>query len=253
MRIGIVGAMREEIDGLIAEMTPAAASPAGMRTYHTGRLWGQEVVLAFSRWGKVAAATTATHLITRFDISRLVFTGVAGAVDPSLRVGDVVVVSPLRQHDMDSRPLFARHEIPLLGLAAFETDARLRRAVLAAARRFLADDLPARLAPNLLAGFHINAPRAVEGEIASGDRFFAGRAELEQLRSDLPSLSCVEMEGAAVAQVCHEYGVPFAIVRTISDAADEQAAAAFPRFVRDVASIYSHGILRNVLRDLTDD
>jgi adenosylhomocysteine nucleosidase len=186
-------------------------------------------------------------VITHFDISQLVFTGVAGAADPSLRVGDVVIGSRLRQYDMDGRPFFARHEVPLLGVAAFETDARLRQAALAAACRFLAEDLPSRLTPELLAEFHIVRPRVVEGEVASGDRFIAERAELEQLRNDLPDLSCVEMEGAAVAQVCHEYGVPFAVVRTISDSADEQAARAFSKFVQHVASVYSHGILRNFL------
>jgi adenosylhomocysteine nucleosidase len=240
--------MREEIDGLVAEMAPAAeVYNAGMRTYHQGRLWGRPTALVFSGWGKVAAATTATYLITRFDIGQLIFTGVAGAADPGLRVGDVVVGSRLCQHDMDCRPLFARHEIPLLGLTAFETDPRLRRSLLAAAHQFLTQGLPTRLAPELRAEFHIARPRVVEGEIASGDRFIAGRTQLDQLRKDLPSLSCVEMEGAAVAQVCHEYGVPFAIVRTISDSADEHAAAAFPTFIRHVASVYSHGILRNLL------
>src|SRR5262245_41908413 len=125
--------MREEIEGLVAEMAPAKeVYHAGMRSYHEGRLWDREAVLAFSRWGKVAAAATATHLITHFDVGQLVFTGVAGAADPSLRVGDVVVGSRLRQYDVDGRPFFARHEVPLLGVAAFETDPRLRQAALAA-------------------------------------------------------------------------------------------------------------------------
>lgn len=253
MRIGIVSAMSEEIDALVAEMdATTAVYHAGRRTYHTGLLWGRPATLVFSRWGKVAAATTATHLITQFGIGQLIFTGVAGAADPQLRVGDVVVGNRLRQHDMDGRPLFARHEIPLLGVTAFETDSRLRQALLVAARRFLTRDLPAELQPELRAEFRIAGPKAVQGEIASGDRFIAGRAQLERLRAELPGLSCVEMEGAAVAQVCCEYGVPFAIVRTISDSADEHAATAFPEFVRHVAGIYSHGILRNFLCDQAD-
>jgi adenosylhomocysteine nucleosidase len=93
----------------------------------------------------------------------------------------------------------------------------------------------------------------VEGEIASGDRFFAGRAELNELKQALPMATCVEMEGAAVAQVCHEYGIRLAVIRTISDAANENAPVDFPRFVRHVASAFSHGILKNLLTTIGGD
>src|SRR5262249_52954314 len=137
----------------------------------------------------------------------------------------------------------------LLGVTGFPTDARLRQASLAAAAEFLAHELPARVAPELLLEFGISRPRVVEAEVASGDRFFASRHDREQLRSALPGVACVEMEGAAVAQVCHEYGVPFVVIRTISDGADEGAAVDFPRFARQIASVYSHGILKNLLAD----
>ena len=247
MPIGVMSAMREEIESLLPELEGARAEESGMRTYHSGRLWGAPAVLVFSRWGKVAAATTATHLITRLGADRVVFTGVAGAVAPGVRPGDVVVADRLVQHDMDARPLFERHEIPLLGVREFRTDPTLRAAAAAAARDFLAQDLSASVPAEVLAEFHIRAPKVVKGEVASGDRFFADRAELDRLRQMLPRALCVEMEGAAVAQVCHEYGVPCAIVRTISDAADESAGEAFPRFVERVATAYSHGILRRML------
>lgn len=230
MRIGIMGAMLEEVRGLLDEMGPEREiTEAGGRTYHRGQLFGREVVVAFSRWGKVAAATTATHLIVSHGVEEIVFTGVAGAADPSLRVGDVVVASSLVQHDMDARPLYPRHEIPLLGLAAFPSDpARVEKA-LGAARGFL------------------EGRNAIAGAIASGDRFFASRADLEELLARLPDVACVEMEGAAVAQVCHEYGVPLTVIRTISDAADEEAPMDFTRFVEEVASKTAHGVLKRLL------
>lgn len=243
MAIGIMGAMHEELAGLVEAMGPSArTSESGGRRYTRGSLFGVEAVVVFSRWGKVAAATTATELILRHGVESIVFTGVAGGADPALRVGDVVVASTLYQHDMDARPIFARHEIPLLGRIGFPTAEPERERALEAARRFLLEP------PASLAEFGVRErPRAVAGAIASGDRFFAGAAELRELKERLPDVACVEMEGGAVAQVCHEYGVPLTVIRTISDAADEGAPVDFARFVESVAARYSLGILRELL------
>jgi adenosylhomocysteine nucleosidase len=251
MTIAIMSAMREEIEELLEELENARAIVAGMRKYHVGRLWGTPVVLVFSRWGKVAAATTATYLIEHFGVSRILFTGVAGGAHSGLGVGDVVVASTLYQHDMNASPLIPRYEVPLLGISGIPTDPDLRRAALAASGRFLRHELTTRVAPELLREFRIMQPRVVEGEVASGDRFFASRAERDELKKELPEVACVEMEGAAVAQVCHEYRVPFVVIRTISDVAAEGAASDFARFVRHVASAYSHGILKNLLAPRT--
>jgi len=123
MPIGIMAAMQEEIDRLLREL-PAGSEVVndGRRTYHSGHLWGTPVVIVFSRWGKVAAATTATDLISDFCVTEILFTGVAGAAQPGLKVGDIVVGARLWQHDMDARPLFPRHEIPLLGRSSFASD-----------------------------------------------------------------------------------------------------------------------------------
>jgi adenosylhomocysteine nucleosidase len=245
-----MAAMQEEIDTLLKEL-PADSEVVddGRRTYHAGPLWGTPVVMVFSRWGKVAAATTATHLISDFDVAEILFTGVAGAAQPGLQAGDVVVGARLWQHDMDARPLFPRHEIPLLGQSSFATDEQRRHQLLGAAAAFLRDDLPTAASAATRAAFHIRSPRAVAGDIASGDKFFAGRADLADLRQRLPTVAAVDMESAAVAQVCHEYGVPFTVVRTISDAADESAAHDFPCFLTHVAGAYSHGILKRLFDD----
>jgi adenosylhomocysteine nucleosidase len=245
--IGIMSAMREEIEGLLPDMEDIRVVQAGMRTYRRGILWGTPVVLVFSRWGKVAAAATATHLIERFGVTRIIFTGLAGGTDAALRVGDVVVAGKLYQHDMNASPLFPRYEVPLLGLSGFPTDPDLRRAALAATEQFLRHELPSRVAPERLLEFGITRPRVIVGDVASGDHFFASRADRDRLKKDLPGVFCVEMEGAAVAQVCHEHAVPFVVIRTIADAADEGATTDFPRFVRHVASVYAPGILKNLV------
>ena len=186
-------------------------------------------------------------LNVQHGVDALLFTGVAGGVDPALRVGDVVVGTRFTQHDMDARPLFKRHEIPLLGAAGLGADDALAARLQAASERFVA-----RLDEHIDAGtrqvFGLERPRVVSGEIASGDRFFASQTDVVELRERLPAVCCVEMEGAAVAQVCHEHGVPFAVVRTISDAADAHAPVDFVRFLHSVASVYSRGILAEFFR-----
>ncbi|HVZ41859.1 MAG TPA: 5'-methylthioadenosine/adenosylhomocysteine nucleosidase [Candidatus Kapabacteria bacterium] len=245
--IGIMGAMTEEISALVDAMEPGGRSVrAGLRDYHVGRLWGHDVAVVFSRWGKVAAATTATHLIAEFGAASILFTGVAGAANPGLRIGDIVVAGDVYQHDMDARPIFPRHEIPLLGITAIETDAVLRERLLVAAQRFIAEQLTADVRPDAVQRFNLARPAVVIGGVASGDKFFASSDDIVKLHARLP-VECVEMEGAAVAQVCYEHGVPFAMVRTISDTADETAHIDFMAFVKEVASVYSRGILRMML------
>src|SRR4029077_2660776 len=124
-----------------------------------------------------------------------------------------------------------------------------RKQLLQAAAAFLRHDLPTAASEASRAAFHIRSPKAVGVDIASGDKLFADRADLAKLLLRLPTIAAVDMESAAVAQVCHEYSVPFTVVRTISDAADESATHDFPRFLRQVASAYSHGILERLFDD----
>jgi adenosylhomocysteine nucleosidase len=248
MVLGIMGAMTEEINTLIAELAaPKPPTTIGGRAYYRGSLWGAESVAVFSRWGKVAAATTATCLITKFGVEELIFTGVAGAIDTGLSIGDIVVATALYQHDMDARPMFPRHEIPLLGVSRFDTDPLLRRECVGAAQAFLTIDYAAQVPPAVRHEFRMADPKVVEGEVATGDKFFAEKADIRALKARLPSVACVEMEGAAVAQVALEYQVPVAVIRTISDTADESAVVDFPKFINKVASVYSHGILKRLL------
>jgi len=234
MKIGLMGAMPEEVDGIRAALEITASEEIAGRTYTLGRWHGVEIVLVFSRWGKVAAASTATTLLQHFGVDAILFVGVAGATHPDLRLGDIVIATDLVQHDMDASalPMFQRFEIPLLGRARFPSPPDWIAQAIAA----IPADLAAGFDAATRAEFNLTAPRVVTGLIASGDRFVSDPKLIAELRAALPDLQCVEMEGAAVAQVCHEHGRPLLVVRIISDLADHSAVVDFPKFVTQVAT-----------------
>lgn len=252
MKLGIMGAMPEEIARFEREMTLERTERHGMREYHIGRLCGHEVVVVFSRIGKVAAASTATTLLERFGVEGIIFTGVAGGVDPQLNVGDVVVADALVQHDMDASrlPWFARFEIPLLGVTRFPVETFWVDAARMAAETYLKTRFPAEVAAADCRALGIECPKAVVGMVASGDQFLADAEAGEALRTVLPDLSCVEMEGAAVAQVAHEHGIPCVVIRSISDKANHDAATDFSAYVSKIATPMSCGIVVNLLQAL---
>ncbi|GIZ53133.1 5'-methylthioadenosine/S-adenosylhomocysteine nucleosidase [Noviherbaspirillum aridicola] len=214
----------------------------GMRDYTSGRLWGMDCVCVLSRIGKVAAAATVSTLIERFGVTHVLFTGVAGSVDKRVKVGDIVVADALVQHDMDARPLFPRFEIPLLGQERFASDLHLTDSVALAAGEFLAAGLGG-IGESDRAAFGLDRPSVHRGLIASGDEFIHRGERHAALRQAFPDLLAVEMEGAAVAQVCFEFGLPFAVIRTISDGADEGAPLDFMQFIERVAARYAYGIV----------
>ena len=247
--IGIMGAMPQEIDGVIALLENPVRRVIGMRAYTSGTINGINTVVVFSRWGKVAAAATAATLIHVFNVDEVVFTGVAGAIDPILNIGDIVIAKRLYQHDMDARPLMQQFEIPLLGKTFFECDAaELERIKEAINPLIINHILKDTIGENTLAEFGITTPNLHIGDIASGDQFFANNEQKTKLHTALPAILCVEMEGAAVAQVCFEHKVPFTIIRTISDAADEKSHIDFPKFIEEVSSKYSVCIIRQLYR-----
>jgi adenosylhomocysteine nucleosidase len=231
MRLGIISALAEEQQGLIEAMQSPAKLIHGMREYTAGQLWEIDAVCVLSRIGKVAAAMTASILVEKFGVTHIVFTGVAGSGDASVRVGDVVVAETLVQHDMDASPLFPRFHIPLTGQSHIATDRELTHRLATAAHGYLQNEG--------------NGAQLHRGLIASGDQFINERSQVGALKDALPELLAVEMEGAAVAQVCFELGIPFSVIRTISDNANEDSAVDFMQFVQTVASRYAFGILKN--------
>jgi adenosylhomocysteine nucleosidase len=226
----IVSAMQEELSSVLALMPDERKQRVAGRDFWAGHLHGHDVVGVLSRIGKVAAATTATALIERFQVDRIVFTGVAGGLAPGVNRGDVVVATGFLQHDLDASPIFPKHEVPLYGTDRFATDSAWSASLASAVTR-------------ALPGVKLH-----RGLVVSGDRFVATTAESRALQAALPDALAVEMEGAAIAQVCHDYGVPFAAVRTISDRADDEAHGDFVTFIRDVASRHSAAIVEAFLK-----
>jgi len=244
----IVSALHEELAAVLNLMPDEQQQTVGGRTFWRGHLHGHDVVAVLSGIGKVAAATTATVLVERFGVQRIVFTGVAGGVRPGVNVGDMVVACQFLQHDMDASPLFARHEVPGYGRSTFDADTELTALLLRASEAVLRT-LPTQLPEGVRSAFGLHAPQCHQGLLISGDRFVSTTAESEALRRELPDALAVEMEGAAFAQVCHDYRVPLAVVRTISDRADDAAHVDFPRFLREVASRYSGAIVEALLNN----
>jgi adenosylhomocysteine nucleosidase len=223
-RIAVVSAMREELHALHDDLAGARIERVAGRDFHLGTLHGRPALLVLAGIGKVAAATTTALLLDRFEVDAVLFTGVAGGLGEGVAVGDVVIGDTLLQHDMDASPIFPRWEVPLTGRARFAAD-------VAWSDRF------ARAAKASGHAVH-------RGLIVSGDRFVSTSSESTALRALLPDALAVEMEGAAVAQVCHDFARAFAVMRTVSDRADDAAHVDFPRFVNEVAS----GLTRRIVR-----
>ncbi|PPE67259.1 5'-methylthioadenosine/adenosylhomocysteine nucleosidase [Caldimonas caldifontis] len=246
MTLAIIAAMHEELSAVLDLMPDERRERVAGREFWVGHLGGQAVVAVLSGIGKVAAATTATLAIQRFGAQALLFTGVAGGLGKGVRVGDLVVATELLQHDMDASPIFPRHELPLYGLSRLRTDAAMSRRLLQAARSVAADAARV-LGSDARAAFGIATPAVHDGLIISGDRFVSTSAESAALRRELPDALAVEMEGAAVAQVCHDHGLPLAVLRTISDRADDQAHVDFSAFVQHVARSYTVALVERYL------
>ena len=235
IRLGIISALHEEQEGLVERMQGTVTLTHGMRHYTTGNLFGIDAVCVLSRIGKVAAAMTASILIERFGVTHLVFTGVAGGAQASVKVGDLVIGDSLVQYDMDASPLFPRFQVPLTGLSHFESDRHLSDCLARASGGFLAEEAKTLFSMEERKEFGLGDMGMHRGLIGSGDQFVSSGEQLHRYSSALPGLLAVEMEGAAVAQVCFELGIPYAVVRTISDNSNEHAAHDFVRFVKTVA------------------
>ena len=231
-RMALIGAMQEELSAVLALLPDARCETVAGREFWQGHLHGHAVVAVLSGIGKVAAAITATVLIEKFQVQRMLFTGVAGGLASNVKVGDVVVGTELLQHDMDASPLFPTYEVPLLGRARFQTDVAMTQCLIDSASQALP------------------LAKAHAGLIISGDQFVSSATASQRLQANIPDALAVEMEGAALAQVCHAYGIPLAVVRTLSDRADDDAHTNFVQFVKEVASPYSAAIVAEFLKRL---
>jgi adenosylhomocysteine nucleosidase len=209
-KIGIIGAMAEEIELLHQHVdNPSLTTKAGI-DYYEGKLHGKSIIFCKSGVGKVNAAV-CTQILLDMGADCVLFTGVAGAVAPQLNIGDIVISTSCIQHDMDCSPLgFARGTIPFHPRSEFAADAGLVELAVAARGK-------------LFAG------RSLKGIVLSGDQFIASRETVKLLHETFQG-ACAEMEGASVAQVCDMNQIPFVIIRSMSDKADGSAHVNFSEF-----------------------
>ncbi|WP_068616715.1 5'-methylthioadenosine/adenosylhomocysteine nucleosidase [Paenibacillus tuaregi] len=226
--LGLLGAMDEEIALLLADMQDKETVTASGISFTKGSLLGKQVVVCRSGVGKVNAAVTTQVLIDRFGVNAILFTGVAGAAHPDLNIGDIVISSSCQQHDMDVTALgFAKGVIPYQSVSDFPADDRLIK---------LAEEACGRICKE---------HKYVVGKVLSGDQFIADHAVVRSLYEDLNGV-CVEMEGSAVAQVSHMNGIPYVVLRSMSDKADGTANVNFAEFTVE-ASRRSYEILRDIV------
>ena len=222
LHIGLLGAMPEEIGSSLSHLHQRSSSQHGDLTLHHG-IWGEGIrlTLAWSGWGKVSAARATTRLLAAApDLDLLLFTGVAGAADPAQHQWDVLLADAVVQHDMDASPLFPRFTLPPLNRDQLRPEPGWFHWAHGALQEAAANGELTRF----------GTPST--GLIATGDRFIGKAAALQELRDALPGLQAVEMEGGAVAQVAEQEGIPWLLIRVISDGADETAAQSFSDFVQ---------------------
>ncbi len=252
MIIGIIGAMEQEIKLLTESMSIRETKTIGMRDYYLGELFNKEVVLVYSKCGKVAAASTVTTLVEIFNVDLVLFTGVAGGADKELHIGDIVIADKLVQHDMDASALpgFKKFEIPLLGIDFFKVSDNLVAQAKQSAVNYISEYMRSDVSQSDLEEFNIETPNVVVGTVASGDQFIADSQKVLSLSREIQNLKCIEMEGAAVAQICYEYNVDYIIFRVISDKADEHASFNFPKFIEKTASHFTRGIIERFINQI---
>ncbi len=242
-----MGAMAQEIDEVKALLKEKTIVNIANREFVVGKIGDVRCVVAFSKWGKVAATITATLLIQEFGVTDLFFIGTAGALADGLKVGDIVISKRLVQHDLDARPIISRFELPLLNRVYVSSDFHLTELAGKAVSNLLERGVEYMVGEEAVKDFNL-APKLYFGDIASGDQFINSNEKRQEILGLLPDVLCVEMEGAAVAQVCLEFETPFTVIRTISDTADHNARIDFGKFILEVANAYSRSIVSEIMR-----
>ncbi len=227
--IGILGAIEAEVGLLAGRLDGAQTHHTGSREFVTGTLESKPVVIGISGFGKVASASTVTTMLDRHAAETVLFAGVAGSLDPGVHRGDIVVADALAQHDFDASPLVPPHVIPSLQEIFIAADDRWTERALTASR---------------MTGAAVH-----HGLVVTGDRFVNSADDRYSLRAAFPDALAVEMEGGAVAQVCAERDIPFAVIRAIADGANREAAGDFLRFIEDVSAPLLASIVTTMLRD----
>jgi len=217
MRIGIIAAMEDEVTALRNHLEGQEEHQHGKFHYYSGHLRGQEVVILLCGIGKVNAAVGTTLLIEIFEPSYVINTGVAGGITNDLKVGDVIISTEVRHHDADATVFnYEYGQIPRMPVA-YKADETL----IDLASKSFSEQMKARI---------------VKGMIISGDSFIYHSSQIRMIRERFPTVLAVEMEGASIAQTCYLFGIPFLIIRSISDSAGgEQNEQEYKQFLSKAA------------------
>ena len=230
MKIGIIGAMEQEVEILREQLDNVTTFTQAGCEYYSGTLAGHDVILSKSGIGKVAAAVATTLLLEHYKPDYIINTGSAGGYDKALKVGDVVISSEVRHHDVDLTVFGYEMGQCAQKPAAYIPDTRL----VEAAKKAISVDSD------------INT---IEGLICTGDSFMADPKKVEEARTNFPTMAAVEMEAAAIAQTCHQFDVPFVVIRSLSDIAGKESPTSFEEYLV-VAAKNSSAMVVNMLHEL---
>lgn len=229
--IGIIGAMDEEVEQIVSAMELTKQETKASMTFNAGKLSGRDVVIVRSGIGKVNAAVCTQILVDDFNVDYVINTGIAGSLKAEIDIADVVISSDVLHHDMDATGFgYPLGQIPRMDTLSFAADDRLIK---------LAKEACAKVIPQV--GVHV-------GRVVSGDQFISDKAVKDRISKNFEGF-CTEMEGAAIAQTASLNGVPFVILRAISDKADDSATMDYPAFEKQ-AIANSVILLKELVADI---
>ena len=227
MTIGIIAAMAEELEILLKDLTLESKKEKANMTFHKGELYGKDVVAVVCGIGKVNSAICTQILASEYNVDKIINVGVAGGIGKEIYPGDIVVAENLVQHDMDTTAFGDKMgQIPRLDTFDFKCD----KEMVSLAKRACEE---------------LSELNSFVGRIASGDQFIANLEKIQWLDKEFGAISC-EMEGASIAQVCYLNSIPFVVIRSISDNANNGAHMDYQKFI-PVAVKNSTKILRQML------
>ena len=230
MILGIVSAMQEELDLLLKDMTINEETKKANMTFYKGTLDNKDIIAVVCGIGKVNAAVCSQILISEFNVTSIINVGVAGGIGKDIYPGDVVVATNLVQHDMDTTVFGDPHgQIPRLDTFDFKCDETLVKTSLDACEE-------------------IKEINTFSGRIISGDQFISSVEKIQWFEKEFNAMAC-EMEGASIAQVCYLNNIPFVVIRSISDNANNGAHMDYEKFI-PIAVRNSTILLKNIIRKL---
>jgi adenosylhomocysteine/aminodeoxyfutalosine nucleosidase len=225
LKIGIIGAMREEIEPILEKVESYEVVEYAKNKFYKTTFQGHELIIVYSKIGKVFSTITATTLIQKFEVEKILFSGVAGGIKSGLKIGDLIYATKLSQHDLDITAFGHPFGFVPEGAVFIETDNSLNQ---------IADEVANEVGIKLQNGI-----------IATGDQFVADPKRKEWIEKEF-NASALEMEGGSVAVVCDSFEIPFFVLRAISDTADDSAGEDFDTFLEKSAKVSADFILRMV-------